>query len=161
MSTITFRHGPVTITVEGLPESVLPQSTRFALTIHPAYYAKGERHHAFVENFTRLGGSSTFPDVDPTERFSVVSKVHGRDETGAQTRHESELKLFPPEPATRVEQSHVAIAAALQRESIEQTADGAASALGRVCDRLLIGQGDDTYDPSCQLPAGHEPPCRP
>jgi hypothetical protein len=117
VSTITFRHGPVTITVEGLPESVLPQSTRFALTIHPNYYPKGERHHAFVENFKRLGGGRTFPDVDPTKRFSVVSTVHGRDETGAQTRHESELKLFPPDPDVRVEQPHVAIAAALQRES--------------------------------------------
>jgi hypothetical protein len=134
VSTITFRHGPVTITVEGLPESVLPQSTRFALTIHPAYYAKGERHHAFVENFKWLGGSSTFPDVDPTERFSVASKVHGRDETGAQTRHESELKLFPPDGDERVVRPYPSIAAALQRESIERTAD-AAAALSEAAER--------------------------
>lgn len=29
------------------------------------------------------------------------------------------------------------------------------------CGRLLVGQGDDTYDPECVRPAGHLPPCRP
>lgn len=29
------------------------------------------------------------------------------------------------------------------------------------CGRLLVGQGDDTYDPLCRLPLGHEGPCRP
>jgi hypothetical protein len=140
MSTITFRHGPVTITVEGLPESVLPQSTRFALTIHPNYYPKGERHHAFVENFTRLGGSSTFPDVNATERFSVLSRVHGRNEMGVETRHQSELKLFPPDPDVRVEQPHVAIAAALQRESddaVVEALGGLPIALGAARDGEL------------------------
>ena len=29
------------------------------------------------------------------------------------------------------------------------------------CGRLLVGQGDDTYDPICWLPKGHEGICRP
>jgi hypothetical protein len=29
------------------------------------------------------------------------------------------------------------------------------------CGRLLVGQGDDTYDPDCVLPRGHEGLCRP
>jgi hypothetical protein len=28
-----------------------------------------------------------------------------------------------------------------------------------LCSRVLVGQGNDTYDPTCSLPAGHEPPC--
>lgn len=30
-----------------------------------------------------------------------------------------------------------------------------------MCGRLLVGQGDDTYDPLCVLPAGHDGLCRP
>lgn len=29
------------------------------------------------------------------------------------------------------------------------------------CDRLLVGQGGDTYDPTCGLPRGHEGRCVP
>lgn len=30
-----------------------------------------------------------------------------------------------------------------------------------VCGRILIGQGGDTWDPTCPLPAGHTGRCRP
>lgn len=30
-----------------------------------------------------------------------------------------------------------------------------------ICGRLLVGQGDDTYDPMCVLPAGHAGICKP
>lgn len=29
------------------------------------------------------------------------------------------------------------------------------------CGRLLVGQGDDTYDPNCVLPQGHTGQCSP
>jgi hypothetical protein len=29
------------------------------------------------------------------------------------------------------------------------------------CGRLLVGQGEATWDPSCALPVGHEGLCRP
>lgn len=29
------------------------------------------------------------------------------------------------------------------------------------CGRVLVGRGDDTWDPTCTLPAGHVGPCRP
>lgn len=32
---------------------------------------------------------------------------------------------------------------------------------GGLCGRVLVGQGDDTYDPLCVLPAGHSGSCRP
>jgi hypothetical protein len=28
------------------------------------------------------------------------------------------------------------------------------------CGRLMVGSGPDTYDPVCELPIGHEPPCK-
>lgn len=28
------------------------------------------------------------------------------------------------------------------------------------CGRPMVGSGTDTYDPVCELPAGHSPPCR-
>jgi hypothetical protein len=31
----------------------------------------------------------------------------------------------------------------------------------KACGRLLVGQGDDTYDPTCVLPAGHKGVCAP
>jgi hypothetical protein len=30
-----------------------------------------------------------------------------------------------------------------------------------ICGRLLVGQGDDTYDPMCARPAGHQGRCMP
>lgn len=27
------------------------------------------------------------------------------------------------------------------------------------CGKIMVGSGDDTYDPICELPAGHDPPC--
>lgn len=44
-----------------------------------------------------------------------------------------------------------AIAGHYQREETEPDA----------CGRLLVGQGDDTYDPCCGLPERHDGPCRP
>jgi hypothetical protein len=32
---------------------------------------------------------------------------------------------------------------------------------GERCDRVLIGEGGDAWDPVCSLRLGHEPPCRP
>jgi hypothetical protein len=32
---------------------------------------------------------------------------------------------------------------------------------GGTCDRLLVGQGGDTWDPLCTLPAGHKGRCEP
>lgn len=29
------------------------------------------------------------------------------------------------------------------------------------CGRLLVGQGDDTYDPTCVRPEGHDGLCKP
>lgn len=29
------------------------------------------------------------------------------------------------------------------------------------CPRLLVGQGNDTYDPECSLPLGHKGVCKP
>lgn len=33
--------------------------------------------------------------------------------------------------------------------------------LGPTCERLLVGQGGDTWDPLCVLPEGHAGRCRP
>lgn len=32
---------------------------------------------------------------------------------------------------------------------------------GETCGRLLVGRGDDTYDPECVLPRGHKGSCEP
>lgn len=35
------------------------------------------------------------------------------------------------------------------------------TARDEACGRLLVGRGDDTYDPKCVLPAGHGGSCEP
>jgi hypothetical protein len=29
-----------------------------------------------------------------------------------------------------------------------------------VCGRIMVGSGTDTYDPVCELPEGHDGPCK-
>lgn len=130
MSTITFRHGPVTITVEGLPESVLLDSVKLELGVHSAYH-KRNASEAFVENFGALGGTATFPATRADEQFSVRSYARGIDPAGIKSGAESKLVLYPPhaDVAPARWAAIPEIAAALQRESIEQTADGAAATL--------------------------------
>lgn len=51
--------------------------------------------------------------------------------------------------------------AAVRYRLLETFPASAEATQRRTCGRLLVGQGDDTYDPECVLPAGHEPPCAP
>ncbi len=32
--------------------------------------------------------------------------------------------------------------------------------IGKVCGRLMVGAASDTYDPTCERPAGHDGPCK-
>lgn len=130
MSTITFRHGPVTITVEGLPESVKPTGVSiFDLHVHASSYGaqRETQHEAFVSHFRELGGSKTFPDTEATKPFSVHSKVRGVDEAGDSTGFVSRLQLYPPKHEPEAQNVVAAIDDALDRERVEQTADGAAA----------------------------------
>lgn len=99
MSTITFRHGPVTITVEGLPESVKPTAVSLVdVHVHATSYGarRETQHEAFVSHFRELGGSETFPVTESTKPFSVHSKVVGVDDAGGSTGFVSRLQLYPP-----------------------------------------------------------------
>jgi hypothetical protein len=46
--------------------------------------------------------------------------------------------------------------AEIARAALADTETGAGD---ETCGRLLVGQGDDTYDPLCQLPKGHAGSC--
>jgi len=90
MTRIEFKHGPVTITVTGLPDCVPADAFRLALSIHsPVLLSERERVAGFSEAFTALGGVETFAGTDPAAPFSVVSAV-------ARAGFSSELLLFPP-----------------------------------------------------------------
>lgn len=57
----------------------------------------------------------------------------------------------------------------VKREAVRQALAEARAALapspddrgGERCERLLVGQGDDTFDPLCQLARGHSGKCEP
>lgn len=90
--TIEFKHGPVTITVTGLPECVPADAFRLALSIHsPVLLAERERVAGFSEAFTALGGVETFAGTDPAAPFSVVSA-----DGDARAGFLSEMRLYPP-----------------------------------------------------------------
>lgn len=95
---VTFRHGPVTITVEGLPESVKPTGVSLVdVHLHASTYNGGKaQHEAFVTHFRDLGGSETFPLTEATKPFSVHSRVIGVDEAGGSTGFVSRMQLYPP-----------------------------------------------------------------
>jgi hypothetical protein len=129
---VTFRHGPVTITVEGLPESIKPTAVSLVdVHVHASTYnGRKAQHEAFVAHFRDLGGSETFPLAEITKPFSVHSRVVGVDDAGASTRFVSRLQLYPPKRDHPEAHDVVpAIADALDREWIERTADGAAAML--------------------------------
>jgi hypothetical protein len=44
-------------------------------------------------------------------------------------------------------------------EPPEPTAEEEEAFFASRCNRLLVGQGDETYDPCCMLDAGHDGPC--
>ncbi len=54
----------------------------------------------------------------------------------------------------------IAAFAALDTE-IQDAQDAALTANSPRCERVLVGQGDDTSDPLCQRARGHDGPCRP
>lgn len=92
MTTFQLQHGPVTITVEGLPATVRPESVTIDVGIHSVF--DGDYRgcvDAFVENFAALGGRDTFPQVDPSKRSSCGSYAVDRGLT-------SRLGLYPPDP---------------------------------------------------------------
>jgi hypothetical protein len=99
MSPITFKHGPVTITVEGLPEMIDPERVVLEVGLHTQLgVTDAEAIETFVRHFHALGGSKTFPRVKPGERFSCCSKVRG-NEAGEPSGHRSELLLYAPDSA--------------------------------------------------------------
>jgi hypothetical protein len=88
---VEFNHGPVTITVTGLPDCVPADAFRLALGIHsPFDLPERERVAAFAETFTALGGIETFTDTDPAAPFSVLA------EDASVAGHRSDLRLYPP-----------------------------------------------------------------
>jgi hypothetical protein len=97
MSTITFKHGPVTITVDGLPESVLPAAVHLELGVHYAYHPEAERDAAFIADFVALGGSGLFAEANATNKFSVrhVARADGSDPATAWCAT-SKLQLYAP-----------------------------------------------------------------
>lgn len=141
-----LHHGPVTITIEGLPDTVLPESVTLDIGVH-SHYVKGwsRQVDGFATNFVALGGRETFPGVDPTKRFSCQSHA---DADGLC----SKLTLFPPDPPTSDLAREDAFHAALTHERELEAGP---------CARTLVGLGDDTYDPMCSLPFGHEGTCKP
>jgi hypothetical protein len=114
MSAITFKHGPVTITVDGLPESVSEEAVKLELALHSLPY--DDPHAAFAANFAAFGGTSTFPQVDARREFSCKSAVLGVDEFGEGTELRSEVTLYPPANDMRAPRQSDAIAAALEEE---------------------------------------------
>lgn len=109
MSRVTFRHGPVTITVDGLPESVLSAAVHLELGVHYAYHAEADRDAAFAADFAAFGGSELFAEASGSSRFSArhVARAGG----GAT----SKLQLYAPAPYDDVESP--ALAAALAGEA--------------------------------------------
>jgi hypothetical protein len=124
-----FRHGPVTITVEGLPESVLPAAMHLELGVHYSYHSDGVMEEAFCEDFAALGGSRLFPGANGDNRFSVKHLARGVAEGGGGVGSTSKLQLYAPARRGQGTDTSPAIVAALECEWIERTADGAASAL--------------------------------
>lgn len=55
------------------------------------------------------------------------------------------------------------VVAAIERLADEDESSGASDEDqgAESCGRLLVGQGSDTYDPLCVLPAGHDGLCKP
>jgi hypothetical protein len=92
MSSIRFQHGPVSITVDGLPDRIAPDSVKLSLGIHSnVLMGTSERVAEFAEAFTALGGVETFPLTDPAEPFSVAA-ADGDPGAGFW----SELRMYPP-----------------------------------------------------------------
>lgn len=92
---LTFTLGPVTISVEGLPECVRAQAATVMLTISPHF--DDDPIDAFVERFRALGGTETFESVDPSDPYSARSEAHGVTDAGEKTLYTSVLALHAPQ----------------------------------------------------------------
>lgn len=112
MSTITFQHGPVTVTIEGLPETVSDSGVGVALSLFSHPY--DDEPAAFAANFAALGGTGLFGDVDPADAFYPHHTTFGEREDGTVTRMDSRLTLHPP-----LKGAMEAITAALRAEADE------------------------------------------
>jgi hypothetical protein len=116
MSSVTFKHGPIEITVTGLPETINPRAVGVDLWIASGF--DDDPHEAFARHFKALGGLATFPDTTPTDRYSARHTVHGTLPDGTPSDHHSRLSLHAPESRTLT--GCEAIAAALAAEEVSR-----------------------------------------
>jgi hypothetical protein len=121
MSTIKINQGPLTITIEGLPEAVRPDGVRFELGLRfrEGYDDPDAAVAAFVETFAELGGSKLFRGVDPEREFSC------RTTTKADSGAVAEVQLYPPtdRPPLPVHIAAIADALAVEKAVAVVTAD--------------------------------------
>lgn len=118
MSVFVLHHGPVTITIEGLPDTVLPESVTLDLNIHSGFHEGGYREHidAFAQAFTELGGTATFPQADPASPYSCASYATSEGLT-------SRLTLHPPHAPSRTAAGEDAIHVALTHQQAVEDAE--------------------------------------
>lgn len=109
----TFQFGPVTVTVDGVPDSVLPAALTCDLSVFDHYADPDERIPRFVETFRAMGGAEAFGvDSATTERNAV--RLEAKSDEDERTRGEFLLYLAS---ASRKPKPHPALEAALAAES--------------------------------------------
>lgn len=100
----TFNLGPVTITVDGLPDSVLPESIDVNLHVHTHYEPEGgDPVQRFADTVAALGGPEAFGLTGATTDRNWIELTVGahREPTGS-------LTLFIPS-ATPTPMAHPAL----------------------------------------------------
>lgn len=85
---LQFALGPLTVSVEGIPDEVDPRMFAVDLNVWP-HNADGVEVDTFTSAFHALGGTETFTGIDPDNEFSV--KVETRSSAGDAA---GELQLY-------------------------------------------------------------------
>jgi hypothetical protein len=115
---LTSKIGPLTITVDGLPDGLTTQGLlRVEIIAFPPFSEDADVQYAwFQDGFMALGGSDTFPNVNAGDEFSLMTQRGAVDERGAASGATMLLRLHTPNKQTAPQSAVPAIADALEHE---------------------------------------------
>lgn len=99
---LTFPLGPLTVTVENVPDAIDPRALSVNVELHPANTTQRPDGvtplDALVTTFDALGGVETFPNINPASQFSVDRKVrrvpNGGEPTDGEPYSKAELRVY-------------------------------------------------------------------
>jgi hypothetical protein len=145
----------------GLFEAANALVKKYGMVLTPAQYGDISRDNPFVarvdDGVLRVGTAEEVPSgIDEYADVPELTKITA-DDNGVIHVEAVEVEHLPTVTGDDVPDNPKVIDPLPPKEGAldwlkEDNPD---------CGRLLVGQGDDTYDPVCLRPLGHEGPCRP